>query len=71
MVLSPSLHRKGAEVTLSPEDATNDALVSYFESVAGRPHPDWDEYRQAMIDQERLLACFTPSRAVGQINEPS
>jgi len=70
-VLSPSLHRKGAEVTLGPEDATNDALVSYFETVAGRPRPDWDEYRQAMIDQGRLLARFTPSRAVGQIDDPS
>jgi PPOX class probable F420-dependent enzyme len=59
------------DVTTSPEDSTSDALVSYFEATAGRPHPDWDEYRQAMIDQGRLLARFTPSGAVGQINEPS
>lgn len=59
------------DVTVRPEDATNDALVSYFENVAGKAHPDWDEYRQAMIDQGRLLARFTPYRAVGQINDPS
>ena len=30
-------------VTTSPGDATSDALVDYYERVAGGPHPDWDE----------------------------
>ncbi len=34
--------------------------------VAGQAHPDWDEYRQAMIDEGRLIAVFTPAKAVGQ-----
>ena len=55
-------------VTTSVDDATSNALVDYYEAVAGEPHPDWDEYRQAMIDEGRLLATFTPASAVGQIN---
>ena len=51
--------------TTSPDDATSDALVDYFERVADSPHPDWDEYRQAMIDERRLMAHFTPTSASG------
>jgi PPOX class probable F420-dependent enzyme len=54
-------------VTTSPGDETNDALVAYYERVQGAPHPDWDEYRQAMVDQARLIAHVTPTSAVGQV----
>lgn len=54
-------------VTTEPGDATSDALVGYYERVAGQAHPDWDEYRAAMIAERRQLARFTPRSAVGQI----
>lgn len=54
-------------VTTSPDDRTSDALVAYYEQIAGGPHDDWDEYRRAMVAEQRLLATFTPSSAVGQI----
>lgn len=54
-------------VTTHPDDATSDALVAYYESVSG-PHPDWAEYRQAMIAERRLLARVTPRGAVGHVN---
>ena len=54
--------------TASSDDATSDALVGYYERVAGSPHPDWDEYRQAMIDERRLMARFTPTSATGYIH---
>ena len=54
--------------TTSPGDATSDALVDYYERVAGGPHPDWDEYRRAMIDERRLIARFTPTSATGHIH---
>lgn len=50
-----------------PDDATSNALVEYYKSVAGE-HSDWDEYRQAMIDERRLIVRFTPSSVVGQTN---
>ena len=53
--------------TTDPSDATSDMLVDYFERVAGKAHPDWAEYRQAMIDEGRMLALFTASSVVGQI----
>ena len=38
-----------------------EGLVEYFRSVAGE-HPDWDEYRQAMVDQRKCLIRVTPQR---------
>ena len=60
-------------VTLTPpaaatDDVVADQLVAYYEAVAGKPHPDWDEYRQAMVDEKRLLCRFTPASVVGQTN---
>ena len=36
-------------------------LVDYYRSISGE-HPDWDEYRQAMIDQGKSLIRVTPER---------
>jgi PPOX class probable F420-dependent enzyme len=47
-----------AEVLDVPEAV--EALVDYFRSIAGE-HPDWDEYRQAMIDQGKSLLRITPT----------
>lgn len=52
--------------TVSPDDETADALVAYYEKVAGKPHPDWDEYRAAMVAEKRSLARVTPTSVVGQ-----
>jgi PPOX class probable F420-dependent enzyme len=57
-----------SDVTSSADDAANDALVEYYEAVNGSPHPNGDEYRQAMVDQGRLIARFTPTSAVGQVH---
>ncbi|WP_323793148.1 PPOX class F420-dependent oxidoreductase [Nocardioides sp.] len=57
-----------SDVTTEPGDATSDALCAYYEAVAGEPHPDWDEYRAAMIAEKRLVARFSPTSAVGQTN---
>lgn len=54
-------------VTTSPDDDTAEALVAYYRAVSGE-HPDWDEYRRAMIDEGRLIVTFTPTNVVGQIN---
>lgn len=54
-------------VTTHPGDATADELVDYYEHVAGGPHPDWTEYRAAMIAEKRLTARLRPKRAVGHL----
>ncbi len=39
-----------------------DELVAYYRSVSGE-HPDWDDYRQAMERDRRLLLRITIERA--------
>ena len=36
-------------------------LVDYFRSISGE-HPDWDEYRRAMVEQGKCLIRLTPRR---------
>ena len=54
-------------VTTEPGDATSDALVAYYRSLAGE-HPDWDDYRQAMVDEGRLMLLLRPHRAYGMLS---
>jgi PPOX class probable F420-dependent enzyme len=55
-------------VTTDPSDDTADALVAYYRLVAGGEHDDWRAYRQAMVDEQRLIATFRPGTAVGSVN---
>jgi PPOX class probable F420-dependent enzyme len=48
-----------AEVLDLPE--AGDAFVEYYRSISGE-HPDWDEYRQAMLDQGKCIILVTPTR---------
>jgi PPOX class probable F420-dependent enzyme len=48
-----------AEVLDVPE--ATEPLVGYFRAISGE-HPDWDEYRQAMIRQGKSLLRITPER---------
>jgi PPOX class probable F420-dependent enzyme len=36
-------------------------LVDYYRSISGE-HPDWDEYRAAMVAQGKCLLRVTPTR---------
>jgi PPOX class probable F420-dependent enzyme len=42
--------------------AAMDLLVDYYRRVAGE-HPDWDEYREAMRNERRLVVTITLTRA--------
>jgi PPOX class probable F420-dependent enzyme len=46
-----------AELIDAAEDV--EPLVDYFRCIAGE-HPDWDEYRAAMIKQGKTLLRITP-----------
>jgi PPOX class probable F420-dependent enzyme len=61
-----------ANVELTPvaaamDDNTVDQLVAYYRSVAGE-HDNWDEYRQAMVDDARLILKLTPTHVYGMLN---
>lgn len=38
----------------APDDATVEALIALYRNIAGE-HPDWDEYREAMVTDRRVL----------------
>jgi PPOX class probable F420-dependent enzyme len=48
-----------AELVPFPE--AMEGLVSYYRRISGE-HPDWDEYRQAMVDQKRVLIRISIER---------
>jgi PPOX class probable F420-dependent enzyme len=50
----------------APDDATVEELVTYYRGVRGE-HPDWDEYRAAMVTDRRLVVRFTPKHTYGRI----
>ncbi len=54
-------------VAQSPDDDTVDQLVEYYRTIVGE-HDDWDEYRQAMVDDGRLLLELHPTHAYGMLN---
>ena len=39
-----------------------DLLVTYYRSVAGE-HPDWDDYRRAMVEDQRMIIRIDVERA--------
>lgn len=43
-------------------EAALDPLVEYYRTLRGE-HPDWDEYRQAMVDDQRCLVRFHITKA--------
>src|SRR5664279_2785505 len=53
-----------AEIVDQPEAL--DLLVTVYRAIAGE-HPDWDEYREAMIRDERVVIRIHPERASGTI----
>ncbi|WP_189887189.1 PPOX class F420-dependent oxidoreductase [Streptomyces xantholiticus] len=48
-----------AEVIDSPESV--EPLVEYFRNISGE-HPNWDEYRKAMVTQGKSIIRVTPER---------
>jgi hypothetical protein len=48
-----------AEIVDMPDAV--EPLVEYFRCISGE-HPDWDEYRAAMVRQGKSLIRVTPTR---------
>lgn len=48
-----------AEVIDAKDDV--EPFVEYFRAIGGE-HPDWDEYRAAMVSQGKVLLRITPTR---------
>lgn len=47
-----------------PHDATVEELIDIYRQLAGE-HPDWDEFRRAMVADGRLVLTLQVGRLVG------
>jgi PPOX class probable F420-dependent enzyme len=52
-------------VAADPHDDTVEQLVSLYRAGQGQEHPDWDEFRTAMVTDRRLVLAFRSERAYG------
>jgi uncharacterized protein len=48
----------------SADDDTVEALIALYRNIAGE-HPDWDDYRRAMVDDRRLVMTLPISHVYG------
>jgi hypothetical protein len=48
----------------APDDDTVEALIALYRNIAGE-HPDWDDYRQAMVTDRRVLLTLPIAHVYG------
>ncbi|MET0703655.1 MAG: PPOX class F420-dependent oxidoreductase [Mycobacterium sp.] len=48
----------------APDDDTVEGLIALYRNIAGE-HPDWDDYRQAMVTDRRVLLTLPISHVYG------
>jgi PPOX class probable F420-dependent enzyme len=49
---------------VSERDDTVEALIALYRDIAGE-HPDWDDYRRAMVDDRRVMLTLPISHVYG------
>ncbi|MGK2882195.1 MAG: PPOX class F420-dependent oxidoreductase [Mycobacterium sp.] len=49
---------------VDPGDATVEGLIALYRNIAGE-HPDWDEYRAAMVTDRRVVLTLPVSHLYG------
>jgi PPOX class probable F420-dependent enzyme len=47
-----------------PHDDTVEALIRLYRNIAGE-HPDWDDYRRAMVDDRRVVMTLPIAHVYG------
>ncbi|GAA2612419.1 TIGR03618 family F420-dependent PPOX class oxidoreductase [Dactylosporangium fulvum] len=51
------------EAVIVPPPESVEGLVDYYRRATGGDHPDWDDYRAAMIREQRVLIQVELTRA--------
>ena|SRR2546423_4356504 len=59
-----------SDVAADPHDAAVEELVELYRAMRGE-HPDWDEYRAAMVRDRRVVMRLRIERAYGQPRQRS
>ena len=52
-------------VAAAPDDEVVEELIDLYRHAAGKEHPDWDDYRRAMVEDQRLVFSMTVDHAYG------
>ncbi|MFG2000775.1 PPOX class F420-dependent oxidoreductase [Spirillospora sp. NPDC048911] len=55
-----------SEVAGDAHDAAVEELIEVYRDVRGEEHPDWDDYRRAMVADRRLVVRLHVERLYGQ-----
>lgn len=55
-----------AEIVDQSDPGTVDLLVQVYRAISGE-HPDWDDYRAAMVADQRVVIRIRPERAAGEL----
>jgi PPOX class probable F420-dependent enzyme len=50
-----------------PDDEVVEQLVTLYRDIRGEEHPDWDEYRRAMVEEGRLVARLRADHTYGMV----
>ena len=54
-------------VASGPDDATVEELVELYRTIRGEDHPDWDDYRAAMVRDHRRVLSIDVTRVYGLV----
>jgi PPOX class probable F420-dependent enzyme len=54
-------------VALATDDATTDELVEVYRMIRDEEHPDWQEYREAMVADRRLVLRLQVTKVYGYL----
>ena len=59
-------HAELSAVARDPHDAAVEELIDLYRAARG-DHPDWDDYRAAMVRDKRLVVRLRAERAYGMV----
>ncbi len=62
-------HAELSAVAADPHDAAVEELIEVYRAAVGE-HPDWDDYRAAMVRDKRLVVRIPAERAYGLVRRP-
>ena len=54
-------------VSADRHDPVVEELIEVYRLVQGKEHPDWDDYRRAMVEDERLVLRLHVERLYGWV----
>ncbi len=59
-----------SDVATDPHDAAADELVETYRAATGGEHPDWEEYRRAMVADRRQVLRLRATKVYGLVRPP-